>query len=76
MKQLVNFACDRGFVAANPLKKLRIKGPRPAQQPNSTLEQVHRIIAAGGVYADIYELLAFTGLRISEVRWLAGAASS
>lgn len=70
LKQLLNFACDRGLIAANPLKKLKLRRPRPKPQPVYTLEQVNSIIADGGVYGSIYELLAFVGLRISEVRWL------
>ncbi len=70
IKQLVNFAFERGLIDSNPLKKLRLKKPKPAPQPTFTLEQVNRIIAAGGVFADLFTLLAFTGLRIGEARWL------
>jgi integrase len=68
IKQVVNFAFERGFLDSNPLKKL--KRPRPAPQPTFTLDQVNRIIAAGGIFADVFEFAAFTGARVGEIRWL------
>jgi integrase len=70
LKQLVNYAHERGLVTANPLKRLKLKRPKPAPRPTYSLEQINRIVAAAGIYADLFELLAFTGLRIGEVRWL------
>jgi len=70
VKQLINFAYDRGWIETNPLKKLKLKRPRQVPAPTYTLDQVNRIIAAAGTYADLFELLAFTGLRIGEARWL------
>jgi integrase len=70
IKQVVNFAFERGFLDSNPLKKLKLKRPRPAPQPTFTLDQVNRIIAAGGIFADVFEFAAFTGARVGEIRWL------
>ena len=70
IKQLANFAFERDFLQSNPLKKLKLKRPKAAPQPTFALDQVERIVAAGGVFADLYTLLAFTGLRIGEARWL------
>ncbi|MHC4091664.1 MAG: tyrosine-type recombinase/integrase [Planctomycetota bacterium] len=68
--QLMNFAFDREFLVVNPLRKLKLKRPRTAKQPTFTLQEVERIIAAAGRYAAVYEVLAFAGLRVGEVRWL------
>ena len=70
LKQLITYAYERGFVADNPLKKLKLKRPRHATRQTYTLEQVNRIIAAAKEYGDLFELLSFTGLRIGEARWL------
>lgn len=73
IKQVLNFADQRGLIEVNPLKRLKVKRPKPAPQPCYTLPEVERIIAAGGVYEPVFELAAFTGLRIGEIRWLTWA---
>jgi integrase/recombinase XerD len=70
LKQLVTYAYDRGLTTSNPLRKLKLKRPRYAPPETYTLEDVNRIIAAAKDYADLFELLALSGLRIGEARWL------
>jgi integrase len=70
IKQLMNFAHERGMITANPLRKLKLKRPKPQRPSVYTLSEVERIITAAGPFGDLFELLAFTGLRIGEARWL------
>src|SRR5207248_3373282 len=44
IRQLVNFALARGWVAADPLKGLRLKKPKPNPQPCWTPDEVGKII--------------------------------
>lgn len=73
IRQLVNFAIKRDLLRRDPLKDLSVARPRPTPQPCFTLEQVNAILAESGRYADLFMLLAFTGLRIGESRWLTWA---
>ncbi len=73
IKQLVNFALNRDILRRDPLKDLSVTRPRPTPQPCFTLDQVNAILAEAGRYADLFMLLAFTGLRIGESRWLTWA---
>lgn len=70
VKQLCNFAVLRGYLQHNPLRQLKIRRPKPTEQPCFTLARVEAILASAGAYADLYELAAFTGLRIGEIKWL------
>ncbi len=69
-KQLLNYAHDRNHITTHPLKKLKLKRPRQTPAPTYTLDEVDRIIGENDTYADLFELLAFCGLRIGEARWL------
>ena len=73
IKQLLTFASSRGLLASNDLKDLKISKPKPTPQPCWSLGQVQRILvaAADDSYASVYRILAATGLRISEAKFLA-----
>lgn len=71
VKQLVNYAVSRDLLGENPLKNLKVRKPRSAPRPTYTPEQVEDILeAAREPYRSLFELLAFTGLRIGEAKFL------
>jgi integrase len=71
IKQFFNYAFGREMIATNPLKKLKLKKPRPSEPVAYTLHEVEAILGkAHERYRPIFELLAFTGLRIGEPAWL------
>jgi integrase/recombinase XerD len=71
IKQFVNYAHEREMIATNPLKKMKLKKPKQAAPVAYTLDEVEAILGkAHERYRPIFELLAFTGLRIGELEWL------
>jgi integrase len=68
LRQLVNFALSRKMVAADPLAGLRLKKPKPTQQPCWTRAEIQTILAASLPESrPVFELLAETGVRIGEL---------
>jgi integrase len=71
IRQLVNFALGRGKIQRDPLKGLRLKKPKPRPQPCWTRSEVERILAAAKApHLPSLVLLAETGMRVGELRWL------
>lgn len=72
IKQLVNFALSRDMLQADPLKKLKLKRPRLTPQPCWSAGQRDKILEAARVtpYHSLYGLLAATGMRIAEAKYL------
>ena len=72
IKQLQNFAVSRGMTKANPLRNYRQKKPKMKLQPFWSAEQVDSILKAAekSPYRDVYRVLAETGMRIGEVKFL------
>ena len=72
IKQLMNFAVTRGMIKANSLRSYRQKKPKMKLQPFWSMEQVESILKAAekSPYSDVYRVLAETGMRIGEVKFL------
>src|SRR3954468_15816471 len=71
VRQLVNFALSRDMLAADPLKGLKLKKPKPTRQPCWTLDEVTAILAAAPAEVrPALTLLAVTGMRFGELSWL------
>jgi site-specific recombinase XerD len=71
IRQLINFALSRDMLAADPLKGLKVKKPKPTRQPCWTAEEVKMILAASPAEVrPALTLLAETGLRFAEMAWL------
>jgi integrase len=71
IKQLLNFAFEREMIATNPLKKLKLRKPKPGDPVAFTLDEVEAILTKSHErYRPIFEFLAFTGVRIGELEWL------
>lgn len=71
IRQLVNFALPRDELSAAPLKGIKIKKPKPTQQPCWSFEQVQNILAASPEsIRPALKLLASTGKRFGEMAWL------
>jgi integrase len=75
IKQLINYAVSRGLMKDNPLRAYRLKKPKVKLQPFWTMEQVRQILTAsrGSRYENVFWVLAETGMRIAEVRFLTWA---
>lgn len=71
IRQLVTFALSRNMLSTDPLRGLKLKKPKPTQQPCWTPEQVVAILAAAPeVVRPAFALLAETGMRFGELAWL------
>jgi integrase len=71
IKQFVNYAFGREMISSNPLKKLKLKKPKPSEPVAFTLDEVEAILTkAHDRYRPIFEVLALTGMRIGELEWL------
>ena len=67
IRQLINFALSRGSLSTDPLKGLKITGPKPTPQPCWLPDEVERILAASPEPQRwVFIVLADTGMRISE----------
>jgi integrase len=71
IRQLVNFALSRKLIAADPLAGLKIKKAKPKRQPFWTWPQINQILqAVDEPHYKVLLLLADTGMRIGEAKWL------
>jgi site-specific recombinase XerD len=71
IRQLVNFARNRGFLTDDPLAGLRLTEPKPTEQPCWSPEEREKILeAATEPKRSILTALADTGARVGEIRWL------
>lgn len=71
IRQVVNFALSRNKISRDPLKGLKLKKPKPRPQPCWTRAEVDAILAAAkGPHRPSLVLLAETGMRVGELRWL------
>lgn len=71
IRQMVNFALSRGKIQQDPLKGLKLKKAKPRPQPCWTRSEVARILAASsGPHRPSLVLLAESGMRVGELRWL------
>ncbi|REJ74406.1 MAG: site-specific integrase [Planctomycetota bacterium] len=58
-------------ISRDPLDGLRIKEPKPTRQPCWTPEEVEQILnASQGTQRTAFTLLADTGMRVGEAKWL------
>ncbi|HVX62266.1 MAG TPA: site-specific integrase, partial [Pirellulales bacterium] len=71
---VVNFGLSRGMIRRDPLKGLKVKKARPRSQPCWSHNEVETILAAArGPHLASLVLLAETGMRVGELRWLTWA---
>ena len=71
LRQLCKFAHTRRMVDKDPLLGLKLKKPKPTPQPCFDDEQIAQILAlARPPQAATFLLLAETGFRIGEAKWL------
>jgi site-specific recombinase XerD len=71
IRQLINFALSRDLLAADPLKMLKLKKPRPTLQPCWSLQEVQSILTASpDDVKTAMTVLAETGMRFGEMAWL------
>ncbi len=71
LRQFCKFAHTRRMVDKDPLLGLKLKKPKPTPQPCFDDEQIAQILAlARPPHAATFLLLAETGFRIGEAKWL------
>jgi len=71
IRQLVNFAITRKKISRDPLEGLKIREPKPTPQPCWTRDEVERILTASqGTQRTAFILLADSGMRVGELKWL------
>ena len=71
IRQIVNFALQRGMIGRDPLKGIRLKKPKTSPQPWWTKQQIDRILGASDKpQQDVFRVLAETGMRIGELKHL------
>lgn len=71
VRQLVTFAITRGLILSDPLNGVKIREPKPTPQPCWTPDELELILAASkGAQRIAFTILADTGLRVGELRWL------
>ena len=72
IRQLVNFATSRKLIAADPLEGLKVREPKPHTQPCWTPDEVEQILQAADrePHRSALLMLAKTGMRIGELKWL------
>lgn len=71
IRQLVNFAKTRGLMSSDPLAGLKLSEPKPTPQPCFAREEVEQILQSSvEPQRSIYVVLADTGARIGEIKWL------
>lgn len=71
VRQLINFSLSRKLIHTDPLAGLKIPRPKPTPQPCWSPDEVARILAASQPpQKNAYTVLAETGLRIGELKWL------
>ena len=71
IKQLLKWADRAGRIPVNPIANVTVKEPPAFKQPCFTPEQVHALIeTAEGSVKPMIATLAFTGMRVGELREL------
>lgn len=71
LRQIVNFALRRKMILSDPLAGLTLDKPKPRPQPCWTREEVDQILSASHEpQRGQLSLLAETGMRVGELRWL------
>jgi integrase len=71
VRQIINFSLSRKLIDNDPLAGLKLKKPALTQQPCWTRAEVDRILAAtSGWHHDALVILAETGMRVGELKWL------
>lgn len=71
IRRLISFAKSRQIVTENPLAGLKIKKPRGNLQPCWSSAEIDRILQnASPLHRPVFVILAKTGLRIGELKWL------
>lgn len=74
VRQIVNFALSREWIAADPLKNYKVKKPKPRHQPCWTPAEVEQIIQASRESErPKFILLADSGMRVGELKHLTWA---
>ncbi|MDB5307239.1 MAG: hypothetical protein JWO38_1441 [Gemmataceae bacterium] len=74
LRQLINFALSRDMIAVDPLKGVKLRKPKPTNQPFWTHDQVAAILAVcSAELKPALTLLAETGMRVGELAWLTWA---
>lgn len=71
LRQLANFARRRKMIHIDPLAGLEMEKPKPRPQPCWTRDEVDQVLAAASEpQRGQLTLLAETGMRVGELRWL------
>lgn len=71
IRQIVNFALARKLITTDPLAGLKLKKTKPSVQPCWTKAEVDSILStSAGWQADALSLLAESGMRVGELKWL------
>lgn len=71
IRSFVNWCLSRKYLKDDPLAGLRISQPKTADQPWWTWDEVHEILhATPKALQPAFAILAFTGMRYGELRWL------
>lgn len=71
IRQLVNYALSRQMITVDPLDGIKLKKPKPRRQPCWSRTEVDRILAAAEEpHRSAITLLAETGMRVGEVKYL------
>ena len=71
VKQLFKWAVQRELLDRDPLTGLKLGTAKAKPQPCFDLAQVEMILEASGEpYRSLFEVLAFSGMRIGEAVWL------
>lgn len=71
IRQLVNFAGSRRMIQDDPLQGIKIKEPKPRPQPCWSPTEVELILVSSqGPQRSQFTVLADTGKRFGELRWL------
>jgi integrase len=71
IRVVVNFALSRGLISRDPLNGLKLKKAKARPQPCWTRSELDTILAqARGPHLPSLVLLAETGMRVGELKWL------
>ena len=71
VKQLIKYAFTRGLVRSNVLDELKIRKPKVRRRRSYTPAEVEEILrVAKEPWRSVFELPAFSGLRIGELKFL------
>jgi integrase len=71
IRQIINFALSRKLLRRDPLAGLKLKKPKPAEQPCWSRAEVDQILTAcKGPLRNALVVLAETGMRLGEAKWL------